>query len=93
MWKTIIVENVVGCDVDRAKAIVKSKAGNHRVQFDVRQLPDNRTQSKIDEDEKNYVVLWIKQERDRQFYVSKRAKFQVFEKDEFEEFSEPSDVE
>ena len=93
MWKTIIVENVVGCDVDRAKAIIRMKSGKNNLNFEVRELPDNRSKSQIDQDEKHVVILWIKMERDHKYYVTRKAKFQIQEKDEFEYYTDSSDNE
>ena len=92
MWKTVIVENVVGCDVERAKAIVRTKAGITKLNFVERVKKDNRYKSQTPDEEKNFVILWILREKDGNYYVNQKVKFQVFEKDELEELSEPSDL-
>jgi hypothetical protein len=71
------IDNVIGCDVERAKAIICTKMGVNNLVFEVRELQNGRTRPRVDVSP-GTVILWTKNG-----VVHKSARFSLsFEDDE-----------
>lgn len=77
--ETYEIDSVVGCDVDRAKAIICSKVGTNHLNFEVRELPNAKVRPYVNVPP-GTVVLWL-----WKGVVHKSAKFSLsYEDDDLE---------
>jgi hypothetical protein len=75
------VIDVVGNDVERAKAIIRTKVGRYNLKFSVRELPDTRSESEREYD-KTAVVLWT-----LRGFVHKKARFEIYEESDNDSYA------
>lgn len=83
--------DVTGNDVDRAKAIIRTKTNLYNIRFVVRELPDRRSESAKASDKK-CVVLWTKNgwvDRPARFEIAALKRSQI----ESDSLSDEEDVE